>query len=87
MPSDPAVAVRALRACRAAMISVCGQVKPMGAAYHGANMVVAAIDGFAAFLTGQRHYFQDIGSTMSEGRRELLEDQKARENGEKPWDL
>jgi hypothetical protein len=86
MPPDPAAVVQALRACRAVMVDVCGRVKPIGPIYHGASMVMAAIDGFAAVLTGQRHYFYAGGSTMSQGGREALEDQDAREKGEKPWE-
>jgi len=85
MPTDPAAAVRAMRLCRNAMLTVCKDVKPMGPAYHGASMVIAAIDAFAIFLTGERYYFTSGGSVMSEGQRKELEDQRARENGDKPW--
>ncbi len=86
MPPDPAATIRALKACRAAMVDVCGRVKPMGPIYHGASMVMAAIDGFATVLTGQRHYFHADGSTMSEARRKELEERDARERGEKQWE-
>jgi len=85
LPPDPAATILALRACRAAMVGVCGRVKPMGVVYHGAAMVMAAIDGFAVVLTGHRHYFHAGGSTINEGRREILGDRDARERGEKPW--
>ena len=86
MPPDPAAAIRALRTCRAAMVDICGRVKPMGPVYHGASMVMAAIDAFATLLTGQRYYFSADGSTASESRREELQDRAAREAGDKPWD-
>jgi hypothetical protein len=47
-------------------------------------MVMAAIDGFAALFTGQRHYFHASGSAASEGRGEELASQCARESGEEP---
>ena len=86
MPPDPAAAIRALRTCRAAMVDVCSRVKANGPVYHGASMVMAAIDAFAALLTGQRYYFSADGSTASDARREQLQDQAAREKGEKPWE-
>ena len=62
MPPDPAGTMRALGACRNAMIDVLRTVKPMGPAYHAASMVISTIDGFATFLTGQRYYFSIGGS-------------------------
>lgn len=70
MPSDPAAAMRAMRFCREAMIDVLRTVKPMGPAYHGASMVIAAIDAFAQLLTGQRYYFSADGSKPEEPRRD-----------------
>ena len=70
MPADPAGAMRAMGSCRAAMIDVLRTVKPMGPAYHGASMVIAAIDAFAQLITGHRYYFSDEGSRPAEsGRR------------------
>ena len=62
MPVDPAGAMRAMGVCRAAMIDVLRTVKPMGPAYHGASMVIAAIDAFAQLITGHRYYFSADGS-------------------------
>lgn len=86
LPRDPAAAIRALRVCRNAMVEVCREVKPMGPAYHGASMVMSAIDAFAAFLTGQRYYFSADGSTASDALRAEIEEQTARERGENPWE-
>ena len=69
MPADPAGAIRAMGFCRTAMIDVLRTVKPMGPAYHGASMVIAAIDAFAQFITGQRYYFSADGSRPAELRR------------------
>ena len=85
VPKDPAAAVRALRACRDAMIEVCRCVKPMGPVYHGASMVIAAIDALATLLTGQRYYFSAHGSTAGAARRQQTEEMQAQERGEKPW--
>ena len=62
-PNNPVATLRALSMCRLAMIDVLRVVKPMGPAYHAASMVVAAIDGFATFLTGERYHFSAGGST------------------------
>lgn len=85
MPTDPATTVRALRACREAMIEVCRCVKPMGPVYHAASMVISAIDAMATLLTGERFYFSAEGSSAPEGARQLTEARMARERGEKPW--
>ena len=85
MPPDPAGIVRALRTCRDAMTNVQRQVKLTGPAYHGASMVMAAIDGFTTFLTGQCHYFWATGSSSSGGAGQEHHDRLAREEAEKPW--
>ena len=82
MPPDPAGVVRALRACRVTMIEVQRRVRPTGPTYHGASMVVAAIDGFATMLTGQRYYFSADGSVAAEARRDELRAQTQWEQGE-----
>ena len=69
MPIDAAGTLRALGACRGAMIDVLRTVKPMGPAYHAASMVVSAIDGMATFLTGERYFFSAGGSTPTNPRR------------------
>ena len=69
MPKDPAGTLRALAACRGAMIDVLRGVRPMGPAYHAASMVVAAIDAMATFLTGERYYFSADGSRPHDPRR------------------
>lgn len=66
MPADPAGAMRAMGFCRVAMIDVLRTVKPMGPAYHGASMVIAAIDAFAQLITGHRYYFSADGSRPTE---------------------
>lgn len=63
-PSDPAAALRAMRICREAMIEICRTVKPRGPVYHGAGMVISAIDAFAALLTGRPDYFAIEGSAI-----------------------
>ncbi len=67
MPADTAAAVRALEACRKAMVDVLRTVKPMGNVYKAASAVISAIDGLAAILTGDREFFWDKGSTGSSG--------------------
>ena len=69
MPPDPAGVVRALRACRESMLEVQSRVRPTGPVYHGAAMVISAIDGFATVLTGERHYFSIDGSVAADPRR------------------
>lgn len=39
------------------MLTASRGVRPYGPAYHALSMVMAAIDGLAAFMTGERHYF------------------------------
>lgn len=56
VPTDVPAVLRGLAACRSLMLDVQRQVKPTGACFYGASMVLAALDGFAAFLTGQRYY-------------------------------
>ena len=41
--------------------------------YHGASMVMAAMDGFATLLTGQRYHFSVDGSTAIGARCADLE--------------
>ena len=84
MPSDPAGAVRALRLCRDAMIDVCKSVTPTGPVYHGASMVISAIDAFTTLLTGNRHYFWAGGSAPVQGPAAEARDQAVREDGETP---
>ena len=62
--------MRAMGFCRDAMIDVLRTVKPMGPAYHGASMVIAAIDAFAQLLTGQRYDYSADGSRPSDAGRE-----------------
>lgn len=81
MPPDPAKVVRALRACRETMIEVQGRVRPTGPTYHGAAMVIAAVDGFATLLTGQRYYFSADGSVAAEARRVELRERTEWERG------
>ena len=69
MPPDPAAVVRALRACRDSMLEVQSRVRPTGPVYHGAAMVISAVDGFATVLTGERHYFSIDGSVSSDRHR------------------
>ena len=86
MPNDPAAAMGALRTCRTAMLDVQKGVRPTGAVYHGAQMVVSAIDAFATLLTGQRYYFGIEGSVGGHDPLGTTQDKQARETGEKPWD-
>lgn len=86
MPPHPAPSIRALRACRDAMIALHGQVRPFGPVYSLASGVVTAIDALADRLTGQERYFHAGGSTASPDR--LKEDARwrAMEEGEVPWE-
>ena len=85
LPPDPAGVVRALRVCRSEMQKVCAKVKPMGRIFHGASIVITAIDSFALLLTGHPDYFHAEPSSASQGRREEMAEQAARERGDKPW--
>ena len=42
---------------RGLLVQVASKVRPQGPAYSALQMVTAAIDGLAAFMTGERHYF------------------------------
>jgi hypothetical protein len=60
---DPAGALHAMQICRTVMVDICRTVRPMGPFYHGASMVISAIDAFATLLTGERYYFSASGSS------------------------
>jgi len=47
----------ALGDCRSAVIEAMTVMRPTGALYHSAATVLAAIDGLALMLTGNRSYF------------------------------
>ena len=68
--AEPA-ATAALRDCRGAMVAVLRTVRPMGVAYHGASMVIAAIDGLGTVLTGELEPFA-IGGSVGPGRAEAV---------------
>ena len=42
---------------RSLMLEAGSKVRPQGPAYHALHVVTAAIDGLAAFISGERHYF------------------------------
>jgi hypothetical protein len=77
MRSDPAAAVRALRACRDAMIQ-------LSMNQHGLA-IIAVIDGLAAEISGESGYFVEPAGGATEGQRKALDDKMARERGELPW--
>jgi len=52
LPLDPAAVLRALRACREAMVSVSAEVTIRGPVDHAASGLRAAIDRMAGYLTG-----------------------------------
>ena len=84
MPPNPAAAVRAMRACREAMIEVHRNVNPNGPVYMAASAVTKAIDGLAMLLTGDPEYFwRPYHSNGTDPTPEA--DKRAREAGEKPW--
>jgi hypothetical protein len=85
MPPDPAATMRALRACRDAMIEICMRVAIGGAVYRHAMAIMAAIDGLAAELTGDSTYFHPLGAGATEYQRRAHEAKMARERGESPW--
>ncbi len=85
MPADPAAVVRALRACRDAMIAVSSRVKIGGAVYAAAGATIEAIDRLAAVLTGERDYFAGPGTSATEGQLAAAELKAARERGDVPW--
>ena len=61
---EPDRVMKKIGECRAAMLEASRSVRPFGPAYHALSMVVAAIDGLAAFITGERHYFSTrLGDT------------------------
>ena len=57
----------------------------MGTVYHGASMVIAAIDAFTTLLTGERYYFGIDGAGATEGQKAAATEKAAREGGERPW--
>jgi hypothetical protein len=86
MPRDPAVVVRALRACRDAMIAVASHVKIGGAVYQAAGAVIVAIDRLATVLTGERDYFAGQGTGATQGELDAAKLKAARERGDAPWE-
>ena len=42
---------------RGLLVQAASKVRPQGPAYCALHMVTSAIDGLAAFMTGERHYF------------------------------
>ena len=54
--------LEAIGACRNAVLREIVQAKIGGPLYHSANTVVAAIDGLALMLTGDRTYFWEKGT-------------------------
>src|SRR5271169_5728047 len=85
MPSDPAAAVRALRTCRDAMIHLSMQVRMGSRVYQHALSIIAAIDGLAAELTGERDYFHALGAGATKEQLQAMEENAARERGDLPW--
>ena len=71
LQAEHAEALAVLENCRRAMITVLRTVKPMGPTYHGASMVMAAIDSFAEILTGNTQHFSASGS-VGPGRAEAV---------------
>ena len=69
--ADPAATLAVLRAGRKAMIDVLRTVEPMGVAYHGASMDIAAIDMLGETLTGRMEPFA-IGGSVRSGRAEAV---------------
>ena len=43
--------------CRGVVTQASIGVRPFGPAYHALHVVIASIDGLAAFISGERHYF------------------------------
>ena len=66
-----AEALKALRDCRRAMVTVLRTSKPMGPTYNGASAVMAAIDAFAEILTGNDQHFW-IGRSVGPGRADAV---------------
>jgi hypothetical protein len=85
MPSDPAAAVRELRTGRDAMIQLSMQVRIGSRVYQHALAIIAAIDGLAAELTGERDYFHSLGAGATKGQLQAMDERTARERGELPW--
>ena len=54
---DPERVLAEAEKTRHLMIQAGTKVRPQGPAYHAIHMVTAAIDGLAAYITGERHYF------------------------------
>jgi hypothetical protein len=85
MPADPAAVVRALRACRDAMIGLCGSVRIGGPVYVCSAAILAALDALADEISGQAGYFLAPGGGATEGERQALDIKMARERGDIPW--
>ena len=65
------IRIAALGNCRPVMIAVLRTVKPMGPTYHRASMVIAAIDGLGATITGELEPFAVGGSVAPERAAEV----------------
>ena len=61
------------------------QVRIGSRVYQHALAIIAAIDGLAADLTGERDYFHAIGSGATKEQLRTIEERAARERGELPW--
>jgi hypothetical protein len=86
MPSDPAAAVRALRACRDAMIRIMIEVRIGSPSYEDAYRVLMAIHALADGLTGIPDYFHQPGAGATDGERHVEAEKAARERGEIQWE-
>lgn len=65
------------------MIGVLSKVRIGGPVYHGASMVVAAIDAMATLLTGDPQHFWARGSTMTDQERQAEAERGPIEKGNK----
>ena len=61
--ADRGAMLKALEACRSAIVREMPNMKPIGPLYHFASGVLAAIDGLATFLTRGPTFFHDKGTT------------------------
>lgn len=85
LPRDPARLLRALRACRHAVIEATGEVRIGGALHIAGGALTGAIDALAKILTGSPEYFWGNGGGTTDQQRSHRRKWDAIERGEEPW--
>ena len=83
--TNPGPVLDVLRTCRKAMLEEGLKVKPMGTAYHGLHMVVAAIDAFAMLMIRRPDYFLGTGAEKSDASRDRERIEHEADVGSRLW--